>query len=216
MDTKEPEKNEEVREQPIEGEQDEGIAKESVITVEQIEKAKKVSRNVFNDAIALLFDADNRLKPLCKTKDLTFTFIIAALFVLLSTILGKGPLGNVRGLAVFIGTIVQYFAGALSVYITIKFLAGKDATYREGLNIMSVMFIPLIVSVVLSFLFSFASMFLAGYIQIFGMTVAILLLYNAIKVTYELTIRSSIYLLPVIFTLLFIFLRIIFNLLGLA
>ncbi len=212
MDNKEPEKE---QEEIIE---EEAPQKESFASVEQMEKARTVSGNVFNDALAVLFDADNRLIPLCRSKDLAFSLIVAAVFVLVSTLLNRGLFlfGMMdSGISVFIGSIVLYFAGALSIYITVKFIAGKQATYREGMNIMSVTFIPVIVATILSFIFFFASPTLAAYIQWFGMTVAFLLLYNAFKNTYEITIRSSIYLIPIIFTILFIILRIVYNLLGL-
>ena len=189
-----------------------------LITPEQLERAKKVSRSVFNDAVALLFDADNRLSPLCKTKDLAFTFIVAALYIFLSTIFWKRTFPLVyflfptkTGLAFFLGGIVYYFAGALSVFVCVRYLAGKSASYTEGLNIMSISFIPLIIAVILGFIFSFAASEIAFFIEWFGGILSLLLIYNALRVHYELSIRSSIYLLPIILTVLYIILRVFFK-----
>lgn len=189
-----------------------------LITPEQLERAKTVSRSVFNDAIALLFDADNRLKPLCKTRDLAFTFIVAAIFIFLSTIFCKRTIPLVyyifptkSGLAIFLGGIVYYFAGALSVFVCVRYLAGKIASYTEGLNIMSISFIPLIVAVILGFIFSFASVEIATYLQWFGGILSLLLIYNALRIHYEMSIRSSIYLFPIILTVLYIIERIFFK-----
>ena len=189
--------------------------RESVISIEQIEKAKAVSKNTFNDALSLLFDPDNRVVPLSKTRDLAFAFIIAAIFVLVSTIFSQSLFPYIpipqKGLSIFFGSIVLFFAGALSIFISLRYIAGKKAEYIEGLNIMSITFIPLIVTMIIGFLFSLASVQLALFIQFFGYTVSFLLLYSTIRLYYALTIRTSIYLLPIILTILMILMRIFFR-----
>jgi hypothetical protein len=198
-------------------EQEQEASKETVISLEQIEKAKKVSKSVFNDALALLFDADNRLKPLCKTKDLSFTLIIGAIYVLLSTLLWQkaGPpiitylayVTKLTGTSIFLGTLALYFGVAASLFVVLRYAGGKDITYFEGLNIMGMAFIPMLIALIIAWFFGLGG---AGkivwYIEKFGALVGLLLVYSAIRDVYEVKVRSAIYLLPasaVIFMLIF-------------
>ncbi len=193
----------------------EATPQEPVITAEQLEKAKKVSRNVFNDAIALLFDSDNRIKPLAQTKDMAFSLIVAAVFILLITIFNRAVFPfQWSGLKMFLSGVILYFAGALSIYIVIRFMAAKEALITEGLNIMSISFIPLIVALILAFIFGLAKAYeIALFLLYFGSIMSFILFYNAIRICYQITIRSSLYMIPIILTVIAIIVRILLQIL---
>ncbi|MCX7767056.1 MAG: YIP1 family protein, partial [Candidatus Sumerlaeia bacterium] len=180
---------------------------EPVIKTEQWEKVKAIFIKVLNEALALLFDPDSRIKPLCKNADLSFTFIIAAVFILLGSLLTPKlpPINlalffNKGAVALFFGNIFYYFATALCIYLCVRLLVGSEISYVEGLNIVSISFIPLIIAFILGAIFSLISPFFVHYFEAVGYLISILLMFTALQIYLELTARAVIYLTPIIFT----------------
>lgn len=203
-----------------EGKKKPGKGVEDIIKKEQLEKIKETSRNVFNNALSLLFDPDEHIEALVKAKNMAFAIVVAAIFIILNTIAVRviGPLTIAVTqritLQAFLVGIVLYLGWALGVWFCVRIILNKASSYLESLNIISVSFIPLIAALILCLIFSVASTYISAYIYLFGYLVSILLLYNAIRTAYNLSIRESIYLLPIVYTvgilIVHVFLKIFF------
>lgn len=194
---------------------------EPIIKPDQWDKIKDGSLKILNDALALLFDPDNRIKPLCKNTHLSFTFIIAAIFILLGSLLTpKLPPVNLSlffykgALALFFGNIFYFFATALSIYVCIRVLVGSEISYIEGLNIVSISFIPLIIAFILGAIFSLIHPFFVHYFETIGYLISILLVFSALQIYLELPARAGIYLIPIIYTVSYILVYLFLNLIS--